>query len=104
VCWISRNEEDRAADFGQLDCEGAGGCRLSYTSLSTNKDPSQCLLVEDGLEGGLELVIVGIYDGGRHVCGSKKIRGTTQEMLRVESWNEKAGCLLVSPAFCQVWP
>lgn len=81
MCWISRDEEDRAADFSKLDCEGAGGCGLSYTSLSTNKDPAQRLLVEDGLEGGLELVVVGIYDGGRHVCGLRRDCGIAGDVV-----------------------
>lgn len=44
---VGGDEEDGAADFGELDCEGAGGCGLSYASFAADEDPAEGFLVED---------------------------------------------------------
>jgi len=59
---VGRDEEDRLAVLCELDGEGAGGCRLSYTTLAANEYPPQRLLVEDGLERGRH---VGVDERGR---------------------------------------
>jgi hypothetical protein len=46
VCGVGRDEEDRAANFCELYCEGAGGGGLSYATFSADEDPAECFLVE----------------------------------------------------------
>lgn len=47
---IRTNEQDGFTDFGELDGEGAGAGGLTHTTLTTDKDPFEGLLVEDVLE------------------------------------------------------
>lgn len=66
MCWVGGDEEDRAAYFGELDGEGTGGGGLSDSSLAADKDPAEGALVEDGLEGWLEDVLVCVDDSVGH--------------------------------------
>lgn len=50
---IGGDEEHGAAHLGQLDGQRAGGGGLPDSSLPTDEDPAEGLLVEDGLERGL---------------------------------------------------
>ena len=64
----------------ELDGERAGRCCLSDTALATYEDPSQRLLVKDGLERGLHVLGLRVEllerssgrhrDGGAVICGS----------------------------------
>lgn len=66
MCWIGRDEEDGAAHFGELDGEGTRGGSLSDSSFAANEDPAEGALVEDGLEGWLEDVLVCVDDSVGH--------------------------------------
>jgi hypothetical protein len=68
MCGIGRDEQNRSTDFRKLDGEGAGRGGLSYPSFAADKDPAERFLVEDRLESGLELIIVGVDYSGRHSC------------------------------------
>lgn len=63
---VGRDEQDRTADLGQLDSQTARCCRLTDTALAADEDPAQRALVENRLEGGLQVVVVGVDDCGRH--------------------------------------
>lgn len=66
---IGGYQQDRAADFGELDGKTAGRGGLADTTLAADENPPQTPLVEDGLEGGLHGVrVVGVDDRGRHFC------------------------------------
>ena len=66
---VGRDEQDRTADLGQLDSQRARGGRFADTALAADKDPAQRALVENRLEGGLQVVVVGVDDCGRHDDG-----------------------------------
>jgi len=70
MSWIGGDEQNGTANFGKLNSKRARGCSLSYTSFPADKDPAQRLLVEEGLECGLELIIVGVNDSSRHDCAA----------------------------------
>jgi len=61
---IGRDEKHRSADLCQLNSEGARSGGLSDATLSTNKDPAEAALVEEGLERGLEGILGGDKGGG----------------------------------------
>lgn len=52
VCGISGDEQNGLSVLGQLDGKGTGGGGLTNTSLTTDKDPSERVLVNDVLERG----------------------------------------------------
>lgn len=64
MCGIGGDEEDGFADFGELDCEGAGGCCFAYASFAADEDPAEGVLVEEGLEGGVHGIEGGVEGGG----------------------------------------
>jgi hypothetical protein len=66
VGWVRGDEEHGLAVLGHLDGERAGGCGLSYATFAAHENPAEGFLVEEGLEGGGEVICV---DGGRHGCG-----------------------------------
>lgn len=68
MCWVGGDEENGAAHFGELDGEGAGGGGLSDSSLAANEDPAEGTLVQNGLEGWLEDVLVCVDDCVRHAA------------------------------------
>jgi hypothetical protein len=64
---VGRDEEDAAADLGELDGEGARRRRLADAALAADEDPAERLLVQDGLERGLQRVVVHVDERGvRH--------------------------------------
>lgn len=66
VCWVSGDEEDGAAHFGELYGERAGSGGLSDSSLTADEDPAEGALVENGLEGWLKDVLVCVEDSVGH--------------------------------------
>lgn len=55
---VGADEQDGAADLGQLDGQGARGRGLADASLAADEDPAEGALVEERLEGRLEGVFV----------------------------------------------
>ena len=55
--------------FGQLDRERAGRRGLANSTFAADEDPTECLLVEDGLEGGFHDVVVDDEGVGGHGYG-----------------------------------
>ena len=65
---VGRDEKYRSADLCELNGEGARSGGLSDTTFSTDKDPAEAALVEEGLERGLEGILGG-DEGGGHFGG-----------------------------------
>lgn len=68
---VGADEQDGAADFGELDGEGARRGGFADTTFAADEDPAERALVEERLEGRLEGVFV---DDEGHGCGSAGVR------------------------------
>ena len=63
---IGRDEQNGLAGFGELDRERARSCRLSDATFTTDEYPAEGFLVEERLESGLHVEVVGLHDSGGH--------------------------------------
>jgi hypothetical protein len=86
---IGADEQDGAADLGQLDGQGARGGRLADAALAADEDPAEGALVEERLEGRLEGV--GVEDGGHLCCCCVvgEVAGVMSKGLGLEERSEK---------------